>query len=103
MTKREQIKLNGTTMDMVMTLSEGNPDAIRIISQLLACEGGFIDVLNLDDMNIRGEQIWVAYKDHCKGDLEELRRLIRARDQGLVDTVNAECPDRRAVAYRASF
>ncbi len=63
-------------------------------------------------MNIRGSQIWVGYKDHCKQDIEAFKTAISQRDQAMVDTINSECfqPDldyegykEKAVTSGASF
>lgn len=64
----------------------------------------FMFLLNLDDMNIRGPQIWVAYKDICKGDLEQLVGRIEKRDPELVAAINRIIPDgEQAVEHGASF
>ena len=92
------VKLDDSPMDAMLKMAEGNPGAATVLAQLYGnTPAGFIDICHLDDMNIRGEQIWVAFKDHCKGDIEALREAVRARDPALVATVNQECPDRQAV------
>ena len=42
-------------------------------------------------MNIRGHQLWSAYKDHCAYDIEKLIELVRERDRDLVDAINKRC------------
>jgi hypothetical protein len=84
-------KLNiDSTREVILTMSEGNPGAIGVLMQLIQDPTGIglIDILNLDDMDMRGSQIWVAYKDHCKGDLDAFKKALRDRDQSLVDAVN---------------
>ena len=41
---------------------------------------GIFDILSLDDMNMRGSQIWVAYKDHCGQDIEKFIACIKERE-----------------------
>lgn len=98
------IQLTDDPMSSIVSLSEGNPGAISVLVKLLeAGPLGFMDILHLDDMGMKGPQIWVAWKDHCKQDIEAFRKAIRARDPDMVATVNRECPDRRAVCHGASF
>jgi hypothetical protein len=40
-------------------------------------------------MGMRGSQIWVAYKDHCKCDIAKFRQALIDRDPAMVATVNA--------------
>lgn len=90
MTERKKLNATGTMMDVLMEMSEGNPGAISVLAQLL--EGnpmdGFTSILALDDMNMRGSQIWVGYKDYCGQDIDKFRAAIKSRDQMMVDTVN---------------
>ncbi len=64
-------------------------------------------VLALDDMNLRGWQIWVAWKDHCKADMPTFLKALAERDPEMVATVNSskggspETP--RAVTCGASY
>ena len=97
------IQLNDTPMEAIISLAEGNPGAAVVMGKLMQDPIGFMDVLHLDDMGMKGPQIWVAFEDHCKGDIEALRKAIRSRDPELVATVNRECPDRKAVCHGASF
>lgn len=90
---REAINLSDSTKDVVMKMAEGNPGAISVLTQLLNSDdpAALMLLLDLDDMNIRGSQIWVGYKDHCGEDLEKFTQAIRDRDRAMVDAINAEC------------
>ena len=92
---REAIGLNDSTMNMMMKMSEGNPGAITVCTEILKADpiGGFMALLSLDDMNMRGSQIWVGFKDHCKQDLGAFLAAITERDPEMVTTVNAACPE----------
>lgn len=85
--QRPKLRID-STREVIMMMSEGNPGALNVLIELLKDEMGLIDILNLDDMGMRGSQIWVAYKNHCKCDLEALKKALRDRDQALVDAVN---------------
>jgi len=91
MISRAEIDINGSVFDMLMLMSEGNPGASTVLSQLMyKYDAGALRVFDLDDMNIRGPQIWVAYKDHCNCDIDMFCERIKKRDSTIVDTVNAE-------------
>jgi len=79
-------------LDILMIMSEGNPGAISVMTQVLnemeQMEGLLGCILNLDDMNIRGSQIWIAYKDHCEQNLKLFIKLVKKRDQDMIDHVN---------------
>lgn len=84
-------KIDGTdsTMDVVVKMAEGNPGGLSVLTQMIPFS--FLEILSLDDMNIRGSQIWVGYKDHCGEDLAKFIECIIQRDQDMVDTINREC------------
>lgn len=87
--------------DAIFELSEGNPGAINamMIVYTGVSRKAVPFLIGLDDMNIRGSQIWVAFKDAASGDPQKLAELVIARDKSLVATVNRECPHKpQAVA-----
>ena len=64
---RTPINLSDSTLDMIVAMSEGNPGALTVLMGMLESDNpaATMMILHLDDMNIRGTQIWVGYKDHC--------------------------------------
>ncbi len=74
--------------DIIIQMSEGNPGALSVLMKLNEHDTGFLDILGLDDMNIRGSQIWVAYKDHCDENISGLIQCINNRDADMIQTVN---------------
>lgn len=111
---REAINFSDSTQDVLVKMSEGNPGALTVLMELLKRDdpGALMVLLSLDDMNMRGSQIWVGYKDHSGSDIERFARCITDRDADMVATVNAECfhPDldiegykEKAVSSGASF
>lgn len=87
---RKKIELRMSPTDALAIMAEGNPGAISAMIKLMDNPNGFFDVLRLDDMNMRGPQIWVAFKDVCKGDVELFRQKIRERDSAMITQVNKE-------------
>ena len=75
------IQLGDDPISSLLSLAQGNPGAATVLGKLLQ-DGpqGYMDILHLDDMGMKGPQIWVAWKDYCKQDLEAFRKAIRARD-----------------------
>tara|TARA_R110000796_G_scaffold229663_6_gene347095 strand:+ start:3447 stop:3773 length:327 start_codon:yes stop_codon:yes gene_type:complete len=107
MTEKTNEKISGSDsmMDVICKLSEGNPGATSVLA-MIAKEGGdsaIIMMLTLDDMNMRGPQIWLAYKDHCGEDIGKLAKALFERDPEMVKTVNANFRQRTAVTSGASF
>lgn len=88
--KRDKIGLHMNMVDVLVALAEGNIGAVQVLTQLCEAPTGFLDCFHLDDMNMRGPQIWVAYKDVCGSDIEVLRKKIKTRDAEMVAAVNKE-------------
>ena len=110
MRPRKAINLDDQFMNIIMKMSEGNPGAITVLMRLVKGESetygedGFMALLCLDDMNIRGGQVWLGFKDHCKEDLEVFAQAIKSRDPEMVKTINARTSDEEiAVTSGASF
>ena len=93
---RKSLELSDTPMDIILKMSERNPGGLNVVMSILDLPPEDVDhfmgpmglLLDLDDMNIRGSQIWLAYKDHCKEDLPTLVKAIRDRDPQMVKTIN---------------
>jgi hypothetical protein len=93
---RKKIDLTMTTMDVLIVMAEGNPGAMSVLAKLMKEPNGVFLILDLDDMGMRGEQIWIAYKDGCGQDIEAIKDFCRSRDEKIVAIVNREssfdCP-----------
>lgn len=87
---RKKIQLDMTQIDVLVEMTEGNPGAMNAIKRLMDSPDGLFDVLRLDDMNIRGPQIWVGFKDVCNGDIALFQKKIRDRDPEMVNKINEE-------------
>jgi len=77
--------------DILIAMAEGDPGGLSVLMKLR--EGGVLLVMAvlLDQMNMRGLQIWVAYKHWAGQDMDKLMKGLLEQDQGMVDVVNAEC------------
>lgn len=89
--ERPEVNLKMTVPDLVAFLSEGNPGAINVMMMLVQ-SGDFASIftqlLHMDDMNIRGCQIWIGFKEHCKGDIFAFKTCLENRDPRMVKTIN---------------
>lgn len=89
---RNKIEIGNDIQGMVVQMSEGNIGAVTVLMQLLEQDAlkGVVHILNLDDMNIRGSQIWIGYKDHCGENIEKFKECLSDRDQEMVNVINLE-------------
>lgn len=97
---RRQIDLKMTANDFVFTMTEGDIGAGNVIVEILKLGPQEAQelLLALDDMNIRGAQIWAAYCSYAGRDLQRLVNAIDQRDPLLVEAVNLECSECREIA-----
>lgn len=106
-TARPKLGFNDTMLDAIMKMTDGNPGAIVGLTSLLKADktGGML-LFGLDDMNIRGSQIWQAYKYLYKEDGEKFAKAVGRRDRNMVDFINQELASvggEKAVTGGASF
>jgi len=89
--EREELRLNDNLMDWMVKMTEGNPGALIVLLTAMkekgAQEMGEL-ILFLDDMNIRGKQIWIGYKDYCGCDIDKFADCIKEKDQVMIDKIN---------------
>lgn len=91
MTSRKEIDIDGSVLDMLLLMSEDNPGAAIVLSRIMnKCDAGAMSIFDLDDMNIRGAQIWVAFKYVCNEDLDMLCEKLKKRDPSMVEAINKE-------------
>jgi hypothetical protein len=86
---RIPIQLQDRMITVVLKMAENNMDALKIISIPVlrdATKGGRL-ILNLDEMNMRGDQIVEAFK-HCKGNLDAFMAKVDRRDAAMIEAVN---------------
>lgn len=106
-TARPKVELEDTMFDVIYKISKGLPGAIVGLTQLMqADEAGFMLLLGLDDMNIRGSQIWEAYKYLYNEDGKKFAEAVKNRDEKMVQFINEELASvggEKAVTGGASF
>ena len=106
-TAREKIDINDTMIETYMKMAEGNPGAMTAMGALTREDPmAFMLILGLDDMNIRGSQIWQVYKYYCNEDVEKFKEVIHNRDADMVQYINEQNAaegQEKAVSGGASF
>lgn len=92
---RQHISQKDSHEKIIIKMSEGNPGATSVIKAILVHNQTiFFKTMHvLSNMNIRGEQLWVAYKYHCDGILEKFIAEVHANSTAMVETVNKYCGD----------
>ena len=93
---RKKVRLDTDFKELLILMSEGNSDAMSVIFELTKHHDGIATVLHLDDMNIRGWQIWVGYKDFCGADLLKFKKLAQNRDKEMIKYINDHAEKRKA-------
>jgi hypothetical protein len=90
--ERKPITLEMSFLDLMIVMSEGNPGALNVMMNMIKKDSllGPMKIIALDDMNIRGTQIWVGYKDHCGEDMDKFVECITKRDPEMVEAINNE-------------
>lgn len=102
---RTSIPPSVSAIELAVIMSEGNPGALSVLIAIIHKDPvkGMFDILHLDDMNIRGPQIWIGYKDHCGQDLDRFLKALRERDAEMISKINKNHPEELAVEGGASF
>lgn len=106
-TARKKLELNDSIFDIIYKMSDGLLDSIGGIAKLMQSdEAGYMLLLGLDDMNIRGSQIMEAYKYLYNEDVKKFAKAIKNRDEKMVQFINEELAsvgEEKAVTGGASF
>lgn len=72
----EKITGNMSTVDMIMTMCEGNPGAMNIIMQMINDPRGLMDILLCDSLDIRGSKLYMLYNDCCEKNNDKFNRTL---------------------------
>lgn len=90
-----KIQLNDNIMDIMLKMSNGNPGALNVLTELLIPEnekidpdnimGGMGNLLSLDTIGIYGADIHVLANDICDGDMIKVITILRAHQFGYLD------------------
>lgn len=85
----EKIKITDSMADVLIKLSEGDPEAFGVCIELSKQPHGVVYLLDLDDMGIRGSSIWLAFKDFAGQDIRLLIKALESRDPKMVSKIRA--------------
>lgn len=93
MSNRKSINVSDSFQDIAVKLADGNAGALSVVMQVMKADplDGFAVILHLDDMNMRGSQIWAGYSYHCGQDIDKFVAAVKARDADMVEAVNGVC------------
>ena len=96
--KRQPLSESMERKEFMSKFCEGNVGCVSVV--VAVAEQGHFQIqaiMNLVDMNIRGAQVWVAFKDVCQQDVGEFVDRVLKRDPELVRQVNEIMyrPDRK--------
>ena len=93
MSERKEIQIGDNLQEVIMKMSEGNLGATNVLMQILkehekTPELAFGLYLFLDDMNIRGTQIWIGYKEYCESDIKKFIQCVNEHDEKMIAEIN---------------
>ena len=74
---------NMNTMDIVMTMCEGNPGALNVLMQMMNDPRGFMDILLCDSLDIRGSKLYMLHNDCCKRNNDKFYRTLMMLRNGV--------------------
>jgi hypothetical protein len=68
-------------IEKMVNLSEGIIGATTVITQLYGEEmDGLVYLVDLEEQDIKGSSIWIAYKDICGCDINKMKIDLRSGD-----------------------
>ena len=77
--EKDRINRDMSTLDAIMALGEGNPDALTVLANLAnhsTDDTWVADLITLDSYRIYGTKIWTLYKNCCGEQLDNFRSTI---------------------------
>ena len=90
---RRPIEFTNDITDTISVMCEGNPGGLSVLMgafHKLEPVENIAFLMHLEDMNIRGSQIWVGYKDYCNCNLNDFIEKVSQRDASMVEIINKE-------------
>lgn len=82
-------------MTTIMIMSEGDRHTHKLLRVCVDVDPYLL--LHLDDMNLRGVQIWNAFYFYCDGLFEKFKVCVTTRDLDMINFVNKYPGYERAV------
>ena len=92
MSKRKPIDFYSTTKDALTLMMEDSAGALSVLEKISTKYPDELIIImrHLDDMNIRGKQIWVGYS-YCDENIDKFIKAISKRDRDMINKINQEC------------
>ena len=79
--RNEKLTSNMDFMDIIMTMSEGNPGAVMVLMEMMRDPRSFLDILLCDTLDIRGSKLYMLHNDCCGRNTGKFNRtLMMLRD-----------------------
>jgi hypothetical protein len=89
-------------MDLMVKMSEGNPGALMFCMELFKMGSrGVVALINLDDVGLYGEKLYMLWSDCCGRDAEKAAKVSFAFNLGKLS--KDEIHERVAGAYGKPF
>ena len=79
----EKIKSDMSVYDVIRVMSEGNPGAMKVIMEMLQEPTGFLKLLVLDSMDIRGARLYMLHNDCCGRNMKKFNRTLELLNYGV--------------------
>jgi hypothetical protein len=95
--KRQPITRSMDLHATIDLMAEGNKNSKKVL--LLCAQTDPMILLNLDDMNCRGDQIWAAFYFWADGLFEKFALAVKSRDLGMLNYLNKTLPLGHAVPH----
>lgn len=89
----ERIRLEMSMLDVIITMSEGNPGAVAACAELMkygakidpeSFAGGLGSLMHLDTLGIYGSRIYMLWNDVCGRDVGKMIACLRAYQLGQI-------------------
>lgn len=68
--------MNTEVFEIMYILSEGNPGAMTLVSELIKSHEGCTILKTCDELNIRGSKLYMLYNDCCGRNYEKFRATV---------------------------
>lgn len=89
-------------MDLMVKMSEGNPGALVFCTELFKMGSrGVVTLINLDDIGLYGEKLYMLWSDCCGRDAEKVVKVVNAVNCGKIS--KEEIHERVAGVYGKPF
>ena len=70
------------TSEMILTIADGNHEALNCLIKLVQTRYGLLELLLLDTLEIYGDDIENLWKNHCNEYMPDFLALLREFRQG---------------------